>query len=188
VTPFEVRHDPLPRTEPIPTHDDEVATEPVTSSGLTIVSGGTDAGERLIARIGPRLDEIEDELAALSALRDKPAGTIRITTAEHATATILSPVLHRLLPDHPAIIVEVAIDNGLTDIVAERYDAGIRLGEQVERGMMAFRGRTSGWRWSRRRLISTRGRSLSGLRNSPSTNASTSAGRPGAGSMLGSRA
>lgn len=164
------------------------ATEPVTSSGLTIVSGGTDAGERLIARIGPRLDEIEDELAALSALRDKPAGTIRITTAEHATATILSPVLHRLLPDHPAIIVEVAIDNGLTDIVAERYDAGIRLGEQVERGMMAFRGRTSGWRWSRRRLISTRGRSLSGLRNSPSTNASTSAGRPGAGSMLGSRA
>jgi DNA-binding transcriptional LysR family regulator len=97
----------------------------------------TEAGERLIAGIGPRFDEIEDELAALSALRDKPAGTIRITAGEHAAATVLSPVLHRLLPSYPAITVEVAIDNGFTDIVAERYDAGIRLGERVERDMVA---------------------------------------------------
>jgi DNA-binding transcriptional LysR family regulator len=97
----------------------------------------TEAGERLIAGIGPRFDEIEDELAALSALRDKPAGTIRITAGEHAAATILSPVLHRLLPGYPAITVEVAIDNGFMDIVAERYDAGIRLGERVERDMVA---------------------------------------------------
>ena len=97
----------------------------------------TAAGERLVARLGPRFEEIEDELGALSALRDKPAGKLRITTGEHAAATILSPVLQRLLPDYPEISVEVAIDNGLTDIVAERYDAGIRLGEQVERDMVA---------------------------------------------------
>jgi DNA-binding transcriptional LysR family regulator len=97
----------------------------------------TDAGERLIARLGPRVAEIEDELAALTALRDKPAGTIRITAGEHAAATILSPVLQRLLPAYPDINVEIAVDNGFTDIVAERYDAGIRLGEQVERDMVA---------------------------------------------------
>jgi DNA-binding transcriptional LysR family regulator len=97
----------------------------------------TDAGERLIARLGPRFAEIEDELAALTALRDKPAGTIRITAGEHAAATILSPVLQRLLPAYPDINVEIAVDNGFTDIVAERYDAGIRLGEQVERDMVA---------------------------------------------------
>jgi DNA-binding transcriptional LysR family regulator len=97
----------------------------------------TEAGERLIARLGPRFEEIEDELAALSSLRDKPAGTIRITAGEHAAGTILSPVLQRLLPAYPQISVEVAIDNGFMDIVAERYDAGIRLGEQVERDMVA---------------------------------------------------
>ncbi|WP_419760495.1 LysR family transcriptional regulator [Acidisoma sp.] len=97
----------------------------------------TAAGERLIERIGPRFEEIEDELAALSALRDQPAGTIRITTGEHAAATILSPVLQRLLPAYPKISVEVAVDNEFKDIVAERYDAGIRLGEQVERDMVA---------------------------------------------------
>jgi DNA-binding transcriptional LysR family regulator len=99
----------------------------------------TEAGERLIARLGPRFEEIEDELAALSALRDEPAGTIRITTGDHAATTILLPVLQRLLPNYAAISVEVAIDNGLTDIVAERFDAGIRLGEQVERDMVAVR-------------------------------------------------
>jgi DNA-binding transcriptional LysR family regulator len=99
----------------------------------------TEAGERLIARLGPRFEEIEDELAALSALRDKPAGTIRITAGDHAAATILSPVLQRLLPAYPEISVEVAVDNGFIDIVAERYDAGIRLGEQVERDMVAVR-------------------------------------------------
>jgi DNA-binding transcriptional LysR family regulator len=99
----------------------------------------TEAGERLIARVGPRFEEIEDELAALSALRDKPAGTIRITAGDHAAATILSPVLQRLLPAYPDISVEVAVDNGFIDIVAERYDAGIRLGEQVERDMVALR-------------------------------------------------
>ena len=97
----------------------------------------TAAGERLIERIGPRFEEIEDELAALSALRDQPAGTIRITAGEHAAATILSPVLQRLLPTYPKISVAVAVDNEFKDIVAERYDAGIRLGEQVERDMVA---------------------------------------------------
>jgi DNA-binding transcriptional LysR family regulator len=99
----------------------------------------TEAGERLFRAIGPRFDEIEAELAALRELRDKPAGTIRITTAEHAAQTILWPALATLLPQYPDIRVEVVIDYGLTDIVAERYDAGIRLGEQVAKDMIAVR-------------------------------------------------
>lgn len=99
----------------------------------------TDAGERLLRTIGPRFDEIDAELAALSELRDKPAGTIRITTAEHAADTILLPALAKLLPHYPDINVETVIDYGLTDIVAERYDAGIRLGEQVAKDMIAVR-------------------------------------------------
>lgn len=99
----------------------------------------TEVGERLLRSIGPRLEEIDTELAALSALRDKPAGTIRITTGEHAAQTVLWPVLARLLPDYPDITVEVTIDYGLTDIVAERYDAGIRYGEQVAKDMIAVR-------------------------------------------------
>jgi len=99
----------------------------------------TEAGERLVRTLGPRFEEIDAELAALSELREKPAGTIRITTGEHAAATILWPALAKLLPDYPEINVEVVVDYGLTDIVAERYDAGIRLGEQVAKDMIAVR-------------------------------------------------
>jgi DNA-binding transcriptional LysR family regulator len=99
----------------------------------------TEAGERLLQTVGPRLDEIETELSALSALREKPAGTIRITAGEHAADAILWPAIARLLPDYPDIRIEIIVDYGLTDIVAERYDAGVRLGEQVARDMIAVR-------------------------------------------------
>jgi len=99
----------------------------------------TEAGERLLARIGPHFDGIEAELAALGELREKPAGTIRITASEHAAATRLWPVLARFLPRYPDIKVELSVDSGLTDIVAERFDAGVRLGEQVEKDMVAVR-------------------------------------------------
>jgi DNA-binding transcriptional LysR family regulator len=99
----------------------------------------TDAGERLLRTLRPALDEIDQELASLSELREKPAGSIRITTAEHAAQTILLPVLSRLLPGYPDIHVEIVIDYGLTDVVAERFDAGIRLGEQVAKDMVAVR-------------------------------------------------
>jgi DNA-binding transcriptional LysR family regulator len=99
----------------------------------------TEAGERLLLTVGPRFEEIEAELAALSALREKPAGTIRITAAENAANTILWPALAKLLPDYPDIKAEIIIDYGLTDIVAERYDAGVRLGEQVAKDMIAVR-------------------------------------------------
>jgi DNA-binding transcriptional LysR family regulator len=97
----------------------------------------TEAGERLLRTLGPALDKIGAELAALSELREKPAGTIRITTAEHAAETILWPALATLLPNYPDIKVELVVDYGLTDIVAERYDAGVRIGEQVARDMIA---------------------------------------------------
>ncbi|MBZ9906093.1 LysR family transcriptional regulator [Mesorhizobium sp. BR115XR7A] len=99
----------------------------------------TEAGERLVRTVGPRLDEIESELAALSALREKPAGTIRITAGEHSADTVLWPAIARLLPQYPDIRVEIVVDYGLTDIVAGRYDAGVRLGEQVARDMIAVR-------------------------------------------------
>ncbi|UVK46468.1 LysR family transcriptional regulator [Mesorhizobium sp. AR07] len=99
----------------------------------------TEAGERLLRSVGPRLDEIETELIALSAMRKKPAGTIRITAGEHAADAILWPAIARLLPDYPDIRIEIIVDYGLTDIVAERYDAGVRLGEQVARDMIAVR-------------------------------------------------
>ncbi|NUR12639.1 MAG: LysR family transcriptional regulator [Bradyrhizobium sp.] len=97
----------------------------------------TQAGERLISTIGPRFDEIEAELAALSELREKPAGTIRITTTGHAAETILWPALSRLLPDYPDIQVELDVNTGFVDIVAERFDAGVRLGETIARDMVA---------------------------------------------------
>ena len=99
----------------------------------------TEAGERLLRTVGPRFEEIDAELAALSELREKPAGTIRITAGEHAAEAVLWPALERLLPDYPDIKVEIIIDYGLTDIVAERYDAGVRLGEQVAKDMIAVR-------------------------------------------------
>ena len=99
----------------------------------------TDAGERLLRAVGPRFEEIDAELAALSGLRDKPAGTIRLTSTENAATAVLWPALKRLLPDYPDIKVEIVIDYGLTDIVAERYDAGVRPGGNVARGMIAVR-------------------------------------------------
>src|SRR6266567_3047586 len=99
----------------------------------------TEAGERLLRNVGPRFDEIDAELSALTALRETPAGTVRITTGEHAAQTILWPALAKLLPRYPDIKVELVVDYGLTDIVAERYDAGVRLGEQVARDMIAAR-------------------------------------------------
>ena len=99
----------------------------------------TPAGDRLLTTMGPLLDEIEAGMAALSEFRDKPAGTIRITTGEHAAHTVLWPALERLLPDYPDIKVELDLNNGLTDIVAGRYDAGVRLGEQVAKDMVAVR-------------------------------------------------
>ncbi|WCM22659.1 LysR family transcriptional regulator [Paraburkholderia bryophila] len=99
----------------------------------------TPAGERLLTTVGPRFDEIDEELAALGELRDKPAGTIRITTDEHAANTILQPKLAQLLPDYPDIKIELVVDFGLTDIVAQRFDVGIRLGDQVAKDMIAVR-------------------------------------------------
>ncbi len=99
----------------------------------------TEAGERLLRTIGPRLDEIEAELDAVKELREKPAGTIRITAGEHPVNTIVMPALAKFLPRYPDIHVEVTIDYGLTDIVAQRYDAGVRIGEQVASGMIAVR-------------------------------------------------
>jgi len=99
----------------------------------------TESGERLIRTVGPRLEEIDAELTALSELREKPAGSIRITTGEHAAEAIIWPALAKLLPRYPEIKVELTIDYGLTDIVAERYDAGVRLGEQVAKDMIAVR-------------------------------------------------
>jgi DNA-binding transcriptional LysR family regulator len=99
----------------------------------------TEAGERLLRSIGPLFDEVESEISALSALRDKPAGTVRITTVEHAAETILWPAVAKLLAQYPDINVEIITDYGLTDIVAERYDAGVRLGEQVDKDMIAAR-------------------------------------------------
>jgi DNA-binding transcriptional LysR family regulator len=99
----------------------------------------TDAGERLLNTLGPRFDDIEAEIAALSELRDKPRGTIRLTAGEHAANTVLWPAVAGLVKDYPDIKVEIIIDYGLTDIVAQRYDAGVRLGEQVAKDMIAVR-------------------------------------------------
>jgi DNA-binding transcriptional LysR family regulator len=99
----------------------------------------TEAGERLLATVSPRFEEIEQALAALSELREKPAGTIRITAGEHAARTVVQRGLARLLPQYPDIRVEVVVDYGLVDIVAEGFDAGVRLGEQVAKDMIALR-------------------------------------------------
>ncbi|MGE8405765.1 MAG: LysR family transcriptional regulator [Pseudomonas sp.] len=99
----------------------------------------TEAGEHLLRVIAPRFEEIDSELALLSEFRDKPAGKLRITAGEHSAITILHPVLARLLPDNPDLNIEIIVDYGLTDIVAEGFDAGVRLGEQVAKDMIAMR-------------------------------------------------
>jgi len=99
----------------------------------------TEAGERLLRTVAPRFEEIETELVALSELREKPAGTIRITASDHAASTVLMPQLEKLLPQYPDIKVEINSDSRLIDIVEQRYDAGVRLGEQVAKDMIAVR-------------------------------------------------
>jgi DNA-binding transcriptional LysR family regulator len=99
----------------------------------------TEAGERLVKKVGPRLEEIEAELAALTELREKPAGKIRITAGDHPVHTILWPKVAKFLRNYPDINVEITIDNSLTDIVAARYDGGVRLGEHVAKDMIAMR-------------------------------------------------
>jgi DNA-binding transcriptional LysR family regulator len=99
----------------------------------------TDAGERLLHTLSPRFEEIDTELAALSELRAKPAGTIRITATEYAVDTLLWPKLAKLLAQYPDIKVEIVMESGLTDIVAQRFDAGVRAGEQVAKDMIAVR-------------------------------------------------
>ena len=99
----------------------------------------TEAGERLLASVGPHFEGIEAGLADLTALREKPSGSLRITSVEHASSTILAPALARLLPDYPDVNVEITNDYGLADIVADRFDAGVRLGEQVDKDMIGVR-------------------------------------------------
>ncbi|MDB5895409.1 MAG: LysR family transcriptional regulator [Rhodoferax sp.] len=99
----------------------------------------TEAGTRLLATLAPRLLEIEEALGALSALRDKPAGTVRITTHDHAIETALWPRLLPLLLACPDIQIEFSVDYGLTDIAAGRFDAGVRLGDRVDKDMIAVR-------------------------------------------------
>jgi DNA-binding transcriptional LysR family regulator len=99
----------------------------------------TEAGERLLATVAPRFEEIEQTLAALGELREKPAGKIRITAGEHAARTVVQRGLAKLAPQYPDIRVEVVVDYGLVDIVAEGFDAGVRLGEQVAKDMIALR-------------------------------------------------
>ena len=99
----------------------------------------TEAGEQLLGSVRFAFDEIDTQLVALSELRDKPAGTIRITAGQHAADTVLFPVLEQLLPEYPDVNVELSVDTGFRDIVADRFDAGVRLGEQVEKDMIAVR-------------------------------------------------
>ncbi|MGO7181840.1 LysR family transcriptional regulator [Rhizobium brockwellii] len=99
----------------------------------------TDAGERMLRSLRPAFEHIESEIAAVTALRDKPAGTIRITTFRYAAMSVLWPVMTTFLAEYPDIEMEVILDEGLTDIVAGRFDAGIRIGEQVQKDMVAVR-------------------------------------------------
>lgn len=99
----------------------------------------TPAGERLLRVAAPRLDEVQAEIEAINTSLGNPSGTFRITAAEHATHSTLLPKIRPMLAEHPAIKVEVSIDYGLRDIVADGFDAGVRLGEQVEQDMIAVR-------------------------------------------------
>ncbi len=99
----------------------------------------TDAGERLVETLRPAFAEIDAKLAVLGELRERPAGAVRINTSEHAARSILWPALARLLPKYPDVKVELFVESGLIDIVAERFDAGVRLGEQLAKDMIAVR-------------------------------------------------
>src|SRR6267154_1755352 len=110
-----------------------------TKAAVKLGVAPTEAGERLLRNIGPRFDEIEAELEAVRELRTKPAGTIRITATEFAIDTVLLPKVAPLLREFPDIRVEMIVDYGLTDIVAQQYDAGVRSGEQVAKDMIAVR-------------------------------------------------
>ena len=99
----------------------------------------TEAGERLIETLRPALDDIDGKLASLTELRERPAGKVRITSSRHAARTLLWPVIDRLTAEHPDINIEVDVESGLSDIVAERFDAGVRLGERLEKDMVAVR-------------------------------------------------
>jgi DNA-binding transcriptional LysR family regulator len=99
----------------------------------------TEAGEQLIATLRPAFDDIDARLSALSAMRERPAGTVRITSSRHAAETILWPVVGKLLKDYPEVTVEISVDSHLTDIIADRFDAGVRLGEQIAKDMIAVR-------------------------------------------------
>jgi DNA-binding transcriptional LysR family regulator len=99
----------------------------------------TEAGERLVQWLSPMLRDLDQSMADLSEFRDKPAGLIRITTVEHAAKTIIAPALKPLLTDYPDITVELTVDYGLADVVKDRFDAGVRLGEQVAKDMIAVR-------------------------------------------------
>ncbi len=99
----------------------------------------TEAGQELLNTLSPALADIETKLMALGQLRARPAGTVRITTSHHAAKTLLWPAISRRLPDYPELKVELSIDAALTDIVADRFDAGVRLGEEVDKDMVAVR-------------------------------------------------
>ncbi|GBQ92256.1 LysR family transcriptional regulator [Asaia krungthepensis] len=97
----------------------------------------TEAGEQLLATLRPALSDIDAQLSRLSALREKPSGTVRVTSSRHAAETILWPTVGRLLEAYPELVIEISIDSQLTDIITDRFDAGIRLGEQVAKDMIA---------------------------------------------------
>ncbi|WOJ08111.1 LysR family transcriptional regulator [Citrobacter koseri] len=99
----------------------------------------TEAGEHLLSVLGPMLNDLNSALTSLGDLRDRPSGTIRITTVEHAAKTILLPTMRTLLKSHPDINVQLLIDYGLTDVVSERFDAGVRLGGEMDKDMIAVR-------------------------------------------------
>lgn len=99
----------------------------------------TEAGERLLQSMGPRIAEIETDLANLMALRERPAGTVRLTVSDHAYQTLVWPKLEPVLTAYPDVRVEFSIDNGLRNIVEERFDAGVRLGENLDKDMIAVR-------------------------------------------------
>jgi DNA-binding transcriptional LysR family regulator len=99
----------------------------------------TEAGERLLRNVGPRFEEVEAELAALNELRQKPSGTVRITAGDHSAVMLLWPKLSKALAKHPDVKVEINMEGGLVDIAAQRFDAGVRLGEQVAKDMVSVR-------------------------------------------------